>query len=929
MSHKNRRAYPQAQYDLTPGVGGQPPLGAPGVPPVGATPLVQDPQQQPQFIPAQNQYYQQGAPQQQGGVPPAGVTGVDQLSQGLGNISLQTPYAGQYQASHPAYGSYQPAITKPVVNAPNNFDAVISSLPLNELYPTDLLRDIPPPIHELSLPPPPLVIPAGSTVTASPTVNDVSRYMRSTLNAVPNSSSLLKKSKLPFALNLRPYLFLRDEDEEIPVIEDSLISRCRRCRAYINPFCVFVEDGRRWRCNMCNLQNDVPQGFDFDQVTKVQTDRLQRKELNHSMVEFVAPPAYFVRTPQPLVYVFIIDVSIRSMQNGLLGTVTRTILESLDRIPDRNGRTKISIIGVDQSLHFFTIPPDAKEGEEEKDASLLVVSDIDDVFLPSPDQLLVNLKESRQNIEKLLNNFASFFQSTLNDGFALGPALKSAHTLIKSIGGKVIVFSSSLPTIGEGKLVVRNEEALFNKPKESSLLLPNDSFYKKFAVECNKSQVTIDMFLASSSYQDVATLANLPHYTAGQTHFYPAWNATKLEDVNKLSKEISNHLSMDIQVEAVLRVRGSSGLRMSSFYGNFFNRSSDLCSFPTFPRDQSYVIEVSIDEQLIRPVASIQAAVLHTTHYGERRIRVCTIALPVVKDLKHVFASADQLAIANFYTHKLIEKLLNSSFQDARDFLTKSIVDILVVFKKELVGGNIGSASPLQLSTNLRMLPLLLCSLSKNIAFRAGRVPSDHRAIAMNILGSLPLDQLIQYIYPTVYSLHDMEDECGLPEGAIDENGEETGDYIGGEIVLPQPMNSSMEFIERFGLYLINNGSELFLWVGGDSVEELLRDLFGVSDLFSVPSGKVDLPELDSKFNIRVRNIIEKVRQSKQSIVFKTLYIIKGPGSHDPVPNQVDTQIRDIMALRAWAQSELVEDSAQGVPGYKEYLAQLRGKVYA
>ena len=47
-------------------------------------------------------------------------------------------------------------------------------------------------------------------------------------------------------------------------------------------------------------------------------------------------------------------------------------------------------------------------------------------------------------------------------------------------------------------------------------------------------------------------MSNLARYTAGQTHFYPAWTSNKYEDVAKLSKEVSDHLSQDIALEAVL-----------------------------------------------------------------------------------------------------------------------------------------------------------------------------------------------------------------------------------------------------------------------------------------------------------------------------------------------------------------------------------------
>ena len=52
---------------------------------------------------------------------------------------------------------------------------------------------------------------------------------------------------------------------------------------------------------MCNLTNDVPQAFDWDAAAQKSVDRWQRPELNHAVVEFVAPQEYMVRPPQPLV----------------------------------------------------------------------------------------------------------------------------------------------------------------------------------------------------------------------------------------------------------------------------------------------------------------------------------------------------------------------------------------------------------------------------------------------------------------------------------------------------------------------------------------------------------------------------------------------------------------------------------------------------
>jgi len=53
--------------------------------------------------------------------------------------------------------------------------------------------------------------------------------------------------------------------------------------------------------------------------------------------------------------------------------------------------------------------------------------------------------------------------------------------------------------------------------------------------------------------------ACLPHYTSGQTYFYPAFNAARSEDAIKFAHEFGEVLAMPIMLEAVQRVRASRG----------------------------------------------------------------------------------------------------------------------------------------------------------------------------------------------------------------------------------------------------------------------------------------------------------------------------------------------------------------------------------
>lgn len=63
---------------------------------------------------------------------------------------------------------------------------------------------------------------------------------------------------------------------------------------------------------------------------------------------------------------------------------------------------------------------------------MLVMSDLDDVFLPKPSDLLVNLTEARASLESLLGRLSDMFQDSHTVGSALGPAMQAGFKLAVS-----------------------------------------------------------------------------------------------------------------------------------------------------------------------------------------------------------------------------------------------------------------------------------------------------------------------------------------------------------------------------------------------------------------------------------------------------------------------------------------------------------------
>ena len=89
--------------------------------------------------------------------------------------------------------------------------------------------------------------------------NTSPRMLRMTTNSIPRSKDMLVASKIPFRAHVRPFAPKLEQDSEIPVLDFGQEGppRCARCNGFINPYVKFEDDGKTWRCNLCNVMNEV------------------------------------------------------------------------------------------------------------------------------------------------------------------------------------------------------------------------------------------------------------------------------------------------------------------------------------------------------------------------------------------------------------------------------------------------------------------------------------------------------------------------------------------------------------------------------------------------------------------------------------------------------------------------------------------------
>jgi len=94
--------------------------------------------------------------------------------------------------------------------------------------------------------------------------------------------------------------------------------RCNRCKAYVNPFFKFTQDGRKATCNLCLYADTEVPGYYFCSLDGHgnRLDVQQRPELLNGAYDFVANSAFMSEVPTDPAYVFAFDCSLFSVQSG-------------------------------------------------------------------------------------------------------------------------------------------------------------------------------------------------------------------------------------------------------------------------------------------------------------------------------------------------------------------------------------------------------------------------------------------------------------------------------------------------------------------------------------------------------------------------------------------------------------------------------------
>lgn len=541
--------------------------------------------------------------------------------------------------------------------------------------------------------------------------NCSSRFIRPTMYNIPLSEDLQQSAKIPLAMVIQPFAKGHPKEPAVPVVDFSEKGpiRCNRCRAYINLFIKFIRGGRQYECNICSMINDVPDEYfcNLDAAGR-RADIQNRPELLYGSVDFVASKEYSMRKNAPPYLLLALDASRTAIQNGAFISALSAIRNIVEAHLSGAHRlySKMAIITFDKSINVY----DLRASEPQ----ILVMSDVHEPFVPLHDGLFFDPSAASEQVFALLDRLPGLFHETRVVDSCAGAAAAFAMEAMKSHGGRVVLFSSTLPNTGAGLLKNRDSAAVVPLDKINPLLLPQGEFYTKLGRQASTFGISFVLVATPATYLDVASIGQLTTTTSGHIIYYPKFASDHSGEA--FAQEVCQFLWRPFVYDTVLRVRAGSSLQTTDYLGNFSTLNQTDYQFAALNCDQSFAVTFIYDSKLSEnEMVSFQCAVLHTTTEGERRIRVHNLALRVTSAMANVFRMADFDALVQFFCKKAISQLTSTPLPSLITQFHVRSAQALASYRK-FCAQNMPSGQ-LVLPESLKLLPIYCLAFSKSVAF--------------------------------------------------------------------------------------------------------------------------------------------------------------------------------------------------------------------
>ncbi|XP_023610858.1 protein transport protein Sec24C isoform X3 [Myotis lucifugus] len=575
------------------------------------------------------------------------------------------------------------------------------------------------------------------------------------------------------------------------------------------------------------------------------------REGDASSAAFAAVSMTNNKFPSPPAFIFMIDVSYNAIRSGLVRLLCEELKSLLDFLPREGGAEesaiRVGFVTYNKVLHFYNVKSSLAQPQ------MMVVSDVADMFVPLLDGFLVNVNESRAVIISLLDQIPEMFADTRETETVFAPVIQAGMEALKAAecAGKLFIFHTSLPIAeAPGKLKNRDDRKLINTDKEKTLFQPQTGAYQALAKECVAQGCCVDLFLFPNQYVDVATLSVVPQLTGGSVYKYTCFQVEN--DQERFMSDLRRDVEKVVGFDAVMRVRTSTGIRAVDFFGAFYMSNTTDVELAGLDGEKTVTVEFKHDDRLNEESgALLQCALLYTSCAGQRRLRIHNLALNCCTQLADLYRNCETDTLINYMAKFAYRGVLNSPVKTVRDTLITQCAQILACYRKNCASPS--SAGQLILPECMKLLPVYLnCVLKSDVLQPGAEVTTDDRAYVRQLVTSMDVAETNVFFYPRLLP---------LTKSPIESTTE------------PPAIRASEERLSNGDIYLLENGLNLFIWVGAGVQQGVVQSLFSVSSFSQITSGLGILPVLDNPLSKKVRGLIDSLRAQRSR--YMKLIVVK------------------------------------------------------
>ena len=191
------------------------------------------------------------------------------------------------------------------------------------------------------------------------------------------------------------------------------------------------------------------------------------------------------------------------------------------------------------------------------------------------------------------------------------------------------------------------------------------------------------------------------------------------------------------------------------------------------------------------------------------------------------------------------------SIRFRRDGLINRSAQILACYRKNCASPS--SPGQLILPECMKLLPLYAnCLLNCDALAGGSDMMVDDRTFNMFAVQTMDVAASLSYLYPRLLPVHEI----------VGTDSDE----------LPLPVRCTVDRLRDDGIYILDNGLHLFLWIGQNVGRDWIHSLFGVMTAGQSLADRSSLPELDNPISQQVVNFLVNFLTNDHAFPFLSSY---------------------------------------------------------